>query len=116
MFFWPDALRVAERRRIKSVIQILAPLFLRLPEHADQVAAGVEVVGPRLARKFQSGLFGGAVALAVVAAVAAGDEVVPRALPAARARHHVVERQLRRRQAVAAELAGIAVAQQDVLP
>src|SRR5688500_9934992 len=53
-------------------------------------------------------------ALAVVAPVAGGDDVRPAVLPAARARDHVVERELANRAAVAAVLAAELVAGEDV--
>jgi hypothetical protein len=52
---------------------------------------------------------------AVVALVAAGDEIFPRRTAAARTGQNVVESQLRSGKLVAAELAGIAVAQKNVL-
>src|SRR3954469_20225072 len=55
------------------------------------------------------------VPLAAVAIMAAGYEVLPGREAAARTWDHVVERELARRHHFAAILAGVAVAQQDVL-
>src|SRR5262249_17987420 len=59
-------------------------------------------------------LFGRGVARAIIAAFAAGDEVVPVRAAAARFRENVIERQFRRVEDLAAILAGVMVAEQDV--
>jgi len=74
----------------------------------------VEGKGAGLADEPQAGLFRGAVALAIVAAVATGNQVFPAGAAAAGAREDMVERQFGGGELVAAELAGIAVAQEDV--
>ena len=52
---------------------------------------------------------------APVAGMAAGHQILPGGVAATRARNHVIERELAGRQRIAAVLAGVAVAQQDVL-
>src|SRR5208283_3797926 len=70
---------------------------------------------PGTAHQAQTGFLGSAVALAVVALVAAGDEVLPGGVAPAGTRHDVVERELGSGERPAAELARIAIAQKDIL-
>src|SRR5690242_10072871 len=84
---------------------------------------GTAVVAQHLRRRLQRPVariepaFGRhAVAFAQVAARAGGDDVLPRRMAAARARHDVIEGEVVRRKAVAAILADEAVAQEDVEP
>ena len=99
-----------------SVEQILLPLGIGASHHAHDVAAGVQIEGVRLGHQLQVGFAGQHVALATIAGVAAGDEVFPARRSAAGSRHDMVERQLAGGEDLAAVLAGIAVAQQDVAP
>ncbi|HEU4934086.1 MAG TPA: hypothetical protein VFT48_18500 [Pyrinomonadaceae bacterium] len=52
----------------------------------------------------------------MIATLAAGNQIIPRGLPSARAWQHMIERQLRWRVVRAAVLAGRMVAQKYVLP
>ena len=68
-----------------------------MPDQAHQLARSVQRKRPRPALQLDSGFFRRPVALAVVAGIAARHQILPRRASAARARHHVVERQLGRR-------------------
>src|SRR5580704_1058893 len=70
---------------------------------------------PRTPCELQPRFFRSAVALAIVALIAAGNEIFPGRMSAARTRHYVIKRQLRRRKRTRAELARIPVTQQNVL-
>src|SRR6185503_20857110 len=61
------------------------------------------------------GFFRSAIALAMIAALAAGNQIIPRRLSATRTRHHVIQRQLRRRKLFAAILTTRMIAEQDIL-
>ena len=76
----------------------------------------MEIEGARFAQEFHIGFGRELVSLLAVARMAAGDKIFPGGGTTAGAGNHVVERQFTRRQHFAAVLAGIAVAQQDVLP
>src|SRR5258708_2688802 len=99
-----------------SVKQILAPPFIAVPDQPHQLPGSVQRKRPRSARQLQAGFFRCPVALAVIAPVAAGHQVLPGRSPASRARHHVVQRQFRARKYAHAKLTSIAVPQQYVLP
>ena len=70
----------------------------------------------RGAQQAQPSLLGQAIPLKVVTGVAAGDEVIPVSVAAARARNHMVEAQFRGRELPAAILALVVVAGKDVPP
>src|SRR5258708_14128513 len=114
-------LRTPSRRRFVKVMnaelveQILLPLVVALREQTHQVAAGMQAKRPRRAGELHAGLLGRAAALAVVAGMAARDEILPGGLAGARAGNYVVERQLGRRHQAMAVLTGVAVAHEDVL-
>ena len=57
--------------------KVFAPFFIAMPDKAHQLAGSVESkrTGPTL--KFESGLFRRAITFAVIAAVAACDQVFP---------------------------------------
>src|SRR5882672_2702881 len=99
-----------------SVEQILAPLFILVADQAHQLPGGMQCEGARAPRQSNPGFFRSAVSLAVVALVAASDQILPGRPSAARSRDDVIQGQLRGRKRAAAELAGVTVAQQDVLP
>ena len=61
------------------------------------------------------GLFRSPVALAMIATFAAGNQIIPRGLPSARAWQHMIESQFRGRVLSSAVLASGVVAQQNVL-
>ena len=75
----------------------------------------MQVEGARLAHQLHAGFERKLVALATIAEMAAGDKVLPCGRTSARARDYVVKRQLPGRQDSRAILAGVAVAQQNVL-
>jgi hypothetical protein len=52
----------------------------------------------------------------MIATLAAGNQIIPRGLPSARAWQHMIERQLRGRILRAAVLAGRMIAQKNVFP
>jgi hypothetical protein len=52
----------------------------------------------------------------MIAALAAGDQIIPRRLATARPWHYVIEGQLGRRELLSAILTARMIAQQDVLP
>ncbi len=66
--------------------------------------------------EFDAGFLGRAASLAVVAGDAARDDVLPARLPAARARHHVVEVKLGAGEFLPAKLADVSVPQVDIEP
>src|SRR5579875_746390 len=98
-----------------SVKQVFAPALVGAAQHAHDLPAGVKRERPRLAAQFQARFFRQAVALAAVAGMAAGDKVVPVGVSASRPRNDVVKSQFRSGKDLVAELAGIAVADQDIL-
>src|ERR1019366_1365975 len=103
-----------DRRHVSrfSVEQVLPPLGVALAQHAHQVPAGVQAERPRLPHQFHAGFLGSPAALAVVARVTAGHQVLPRRFTGARTRYYVIERQFSRGQRSMAILAGVAVAHQ----
>src|SRR5271163_431407 len=98
------------------VKQILTPPFIAMTDEPHQLSRGVQRKRPRPSRQLQTRLFWRAVALTVVAAVTAGHQILPRRASATRPGNHVVQRQLGTWEDAPAELAGIAIAQQNVLP
>src|SRR5271156_790896 len=77
--------------------------------------AGVQTEWARRSSQPHSGFLGRAAALAIVAGMAAGHQILPGSLTGARPRHDMVERKLGRRQWAMAILAGITIPHQDVL-
>jgi hypothetical protein len=79
----------------RSIEQILPPAVVAAAQHAHDLAAGVQREGARLAQQNHVvDLAEHAVALAAVAGVAAGHQVLPGGVAAARAGNHVVQRQV----------------------
>jgi hypothetical protein len=74
----------------------------------------VEIEGVWLAHELHAGFIGQLISLAPVAGMAAGYEVFPRGRAAAGTRDYVVQRQIARRERLAAILASVAIAQQNV--
>ncbi|MCU1268946.1 MAG: hypothetical protein JWN74_240 [Acidobacteriaceae bacterium] len=95
--------------------QILPPAVIRASHQSHDVTAGMEIEGMRLTHQLHTGFGGHLISLAAVAGMATRDQVFPTRGPASRARHYMVQRQLTRRQKFSAILAGIPVAQQNVL-
>ncbi len=79
------------------------------------MAAGVEVEGAGFAHELHAGFQGELVAFAAVAGVAAGYEIFPGGRASAGAGDDVIEGQFAGRQHGGAVLAGVAIAQQNVL-
>ena len=100
---------------LTSVEQILPPLIVRAAHQPHDMAAGMEIEGARFAHQLHSRFRRRLVALVAIAEMAAGDEIFPRGCASARARDHVVQRQFARRKNSQAILAGIAVANKNVL-
>src|ERR1022692_1470016 len=90
------------RRPFPSIEQILPPLLVALAQQPHQMPAGVQTERPRLPRQLHPRFLRRAVALPVVARIAARHQILPIGFARARPRHHVVQRQLRRRQRGAA--------------
>src|SRR5436305_9889576 len=93
-----------------SIEEVFAPLRFALAEHADQMPAGVQAEGARLARQFHPGFLGCPAAFTVVAWMATGDQIFPSRFSGARSGNDVVQRQLGRSDGAVAVLAGVAVA------
>ena len=103
------------RLLIPSIEEILPPLVVGAAHQAHDVAARVQVEGTGLAHQFHAGFDGKLISLLAVAEMAASDQILPCGGSAAGAGDNVIERQLTRRQHFSTILAGIAIAQQDVL-
>ena len=97
------------------VEQVLSPLIVGVAHQAHDVAAGVEIEGARFAGRAHVGFVRELIAFAAVAGMAAGYEIFPGGESAAGAWNYVVEREFAGGQRGAAILAGVAVAQQNVL-
>ena len=95
--------------------EVFAPLVVTAAEEAHEVTAGVKTEGARRTEELHAGFFGGAVAFAVVAGVAAGDEVFPSGFAGAGARDDVIEGHFAGGQGFVAVLADVAIAHEDVL-
>jgi len=80
------------------------------------VTAGVQVEGAGLAHQLHRGLAGQLIAFATIACVAARDKVLPGGGTPARTGNHVIEREFSRGEHLSTVLAGIAIAQENVLP
>jgi len=103
--------------RLEILIEkILSPLIIRVPHQAHDVAAGVEVERAGFARGSHVDFVRELVSFTPVAGMTAGDEVLPGGEAATGAGNYVVERKFAGGQRGAAILAGVAVAQQNVLP
>src|SRR5579862_7693813 len=77
------------------VKQILTPPLIAVADQPHQLPRGVQCEGPRPPCQFETSLFWRPVALTIVAAVAAGHQILPGRTPAARPWHHMVQRQFR---------------------
>jgi hypothetical protein len=100
----------------KSLVKkILTPPLVAMADQPHQLPGSVQRKGPRPPRQLESRFFRRAVALTVIAAVAASDQILPGRTTAARPGQHVVESQFRTRKNPPAELARIAISEQDIL-
>jgi hypothetical protein len=95
--------------------QVLPPFVVGAAHQSHDMAAGMEIEGARLAHELHACLGGRLVSFAAIARMAAGDEILPRRRAAARTGYHVIERKFPGRQNFRAVLAGIAVAQKNIL-
>src|SRR5262249_1753319 len=107
---WPDLLQLD--RPVGVLQEALPRLILALRELQVQHRAALRLL--RLADQRQTSLPRRATALADVAGHAGADDVLPRCLAALAARRDVVEAQLARRELLAAILALVVVASEDV--
>lgn len=62
---------------LQSIKQILPPLGIGPADHAHDVAAGMQAEGAGLAQQAHVDLAQQVIALAVIAGMAAGDQVLP---------------------------------------
>src|SRR4029077_8636139 len=95
--------------------EILPPLIVRPPHEPHNMPTGVQIERARFSHQLHARLSRELVPLAPVARMAAGNQIFPRRRTSTRSWNHVVKRQLARRQHSPAVLAGIAIAQQDLL-
>src|SRR5208337_5114924 len=86
-----------------------------MPDQPHKLSRRVQSERPRTPRELQPRFFWGAVTLVIVAAIAAGHQIFPGGAATARTRKNMVQSQLRTRKDLAAKLAGIAVAQKNIL-
>src|SRR5579875_365635 len=82
--------QVAEKSLATSVKHVLSPFFVLMSNQAHQLPRRMQSKRTRTASQSQSGLFGRAVPLAIVAGVTASHKIFPGRAAAARARYHVV--------------------------
>src|ERR1700676_2926782 len=95
--------------------EVLAPTIVSPPEHAHDLSAGVQRERTGLTQEDHIVDFTQhAVAFAPVAAVAAGHQVLPRRVAAAGARNYMIQRKFSGCKHLAAVLARVAVAKQNV--
>ena len=95
--------------------EVLAPAVVATTEHAHDLPAGMEREGTGIAQQEHVIDFREhAISFAAVATVAAGDEVFPCGIAAARTRNDVIEREFARRQHHTTVLALITVAQENI--
>src|ERR1700692_2637331 len=97
------------------VKQILPPLIIRVPHQAHDVATGVEIERARFSRRLHVGFVRQLIAFTAVAGMAARDKILPSRQSASGTWNHMIQREFAGGQRGAAILAGIAVAQQNVL-
>src|SRR5271156_1188911 len=101
---------MSDRTAIRKLIkEILAPLIVALAEQAHQMPAGMQAQGTRGARQPHPGFFRSPASFAIIARMAAGDQILPGGFASPGARLHVVERQLSGIESSQAILAGITI-------
>src|SRR5438045_8368700 len=100
----------------QSIEQELSPLGIEAADRPHDVTAGMQTEGARLAHEPHINLAQQVIALAVIAGMAARDQVFPCRHSPPGAWNHVVQRELGGGQHYSAILAGVAVAQQNILP
>src|SRR5437588_12681411 len=86
----PDTSRQIPVAAVRLVEKVFAPSLVRPPDVAHDLAVDVQREGARSPNQMHARFLGRAAPLLVVATSAARDQSVPGALPAARARQHVV--------------------------
>src|SRR5580700_2747972 len=102
------------RSEILLVKQVLTPAFIPVTNQSHQLTGRMQCERPRPPRQFEAGFLRCAVALAVVAPVTAGHQIFPRRAPAPRPRDYMIQCKLGARKYPAAELAGVAISQQNI--
>src|SRR5256885_7716376 len=102
------------KRRKPLIKKILTPTLIAVTNQSHQLTGSVQGERPRTPRQLKSSFFRSAIAFAVVALIAAGHQVLPGRPPASRARHYMVQGQLRAGEHSTAELTRVAVSQQYV--
>src|SRR5258708_29761166 len=121
---WTLAKKVSSNRKYFSAVsagckllikKVLTPPVVAVPDHPHQLPRSVQGKGTGPPGEFKAGFLRSAVALAVVAAIAAGHQIFPGRPPTTRTRHNVVQRQFRAGEYPPTKLAGIAVAKQNIL-
>ena len=80
------------------VKQVLSPLIIRPSHQSHDVAAGMEIERARLPHQLHVRFVRILIALAAIAGVAAGDQILPGRRTSARTRNHVIEREFTRGQ------------------
>jgi len=93
----------------------IAYMIRMVHEHPHQVTAGVQAERPGYSRQFHAGFIGGAIPLAVVAGMTAGNQILPSRLAGSGARDDVIQGQLTGGKRPMAILTRISIAHQDVL-
>jgi hypothetical protein len=99
-----------------SVVQILPPLLLADSRLAHESSRGVNRYAARLTEQFHACFRRRPICLAPVAVATRGNQVLPRALSASSARNYMLQFQFAAQKLVAAILASVSVADEDVLP
>src|SRR5918912_1389789 len=94
----PDSSRQIPVAAVRLVEKVFAPGLVGAPDVAHDLSVDVQREGARSPNQMHARLLWRAAALPVVAVLAARDQIVPCRFASARARQHVVERQLRRRE------------------
>jgi len=98
-----------------SIKEILTPGLVGATEVTDDLTVDVQVVSLRTLEEPHPGCFRRAVSFPVIARPATGHQILPRRITSTGTWNDMIERQVLRRKYTAAVLAGVVVAEQDVL-
>ena len=98
----------------KLIEEVFAPLIVALAEQPHQMTAGMQAERTRSPRQAHPRFLRSPAALAIIAGMAAGDQIFPSRFPRSRPRLHMVQRQFAGVESSQAILARIAVAHQNV--
>src|SRR5687768_4749342 len=99
---------------VRFVKKILAPGLIRPAQIAHNLPVHMKRKATRAAQQMHPGFFRSAIALAMIASLAAGHQVIPGRISTARSRQHMVQGELRRRKLFATILAARMITQQNV--